>query len=73
MKCVVKLVWDDESSTWFTETKDVPGLHLNSASFDTLVEKVRTAAPEVLEANLGYSGPVHILFEAERIEKGVAV
>ena len=73
MKCIVKLVWDDESSHWFTETKDVPGLHLNSPSFDKLIEKVRMAVPEMLELNLDYIGPVHIIFEAERIEKGIAV
>ena len=67
MKCVVKLVWDDESNAWFTETNDIPGLHLNSLTFDNLVEKVRLAAPEMLEANLDYTGPVHISFEAERI------
>ena len=67
MKIVVKLVWDDDSNAWFTETKDVPGLHLNSLTFDNLVEKVRLAAPEMLEANLDYIGPVHIIFEAERI------
>ena len=71
MKCTVKLVWDDDSNAWFTETKDIPGLHLNSLNFDNLVEKVRMAAPEMLEDNLDYTGPVHIIFEAEKIVTGV--
>jgi hypothetical protein len=73
MICRVKLVWDSESNCWYTETDDVPGLILGSESFDNLVEKVRLAAPEMLELNLGYHGPVNIIFEAERIEQGVAV
>lgn len=71
MKCTVKLVWDAESHTWSTETKDIPGLLLESPSFDTLVERVKQAAPEMLELNLDYIGPVHLIFEAERIEANV--
>ena len=72
MKCTVKLVWDNDSNAWFTETKDIPGLHLNSQNFDKLVEKVRIAAPEMLEENLDYIGPVHIIFEAEKIVSSAA-
>ena len=69
MICKVKLVWDRESEAWFTEAEDIPGLHLNSKSFDDLVEKVCQVAPEVLEHNLEYFGPVNIVFEAERVEQ----
>ena len=69
MKCKVKLVWDEETNRWYTETDDVPGLILESSSFDELVGKVRLAAPEMLELNCNYIGPVSISFEAERIEK----
>ena len=69
MKCTVKLVWDDETNRWYTETNDVPGLILEAPLFDDLVGKVRLAAPEMLELNCDYTGPVHISFEAERIER----
>ena len=69
MKCTVKLVWDNETNRWYTETDDVPGLILEAPSFDDLVDKVRLAAPEMLELNCDYIGPVHISFEAERIER----
>ena len=68
MKCVVKLVWDDEAKVWITESDDIPGLLLESSSFDTLVERVRKAAPEMLELNRDYVGPISLSFEAERIE-----
>ena len=69
MKCTVKLVWDAETDRWYTETDDVPGLLLESESFDTLVNRVRLAVPEMLELNCNYTGPVHLSFEAERVEK----
>ena len=69
MKCTVKLVWDSESDRWYTETDDIPGLVLEAESFDRLVDRVRLAAPEMLELNCNYIGPVYVSFEAERIEK----
>ena len=72
MKCIVKLVWDNEANVWITESDDIPGLFLESPSFDTLIERVRRAAPEMLELNLGYIGPVSLSFEAERVETGLA-
>jgi len=33
MKCIVKLIWDDEAQVWFTRTNDIPGLCLESESF----------------------------------------
>jgi len=73
MICKVKLVWDKESNSWHTETDDIPGLVLGSESFDELIEKVCLAAPEMLELNLDYHGPVNIIFDAERIEAGLAL
>jgi hypothetical protein len=69
MKCTVKLVWDSDVDRWYTETDDIPGLVLEEESFDKLVDRVRLAAPEMLELNRDYTGPVYISFEAERIEK----
>jgi len=73
MICKVKLVWDKESNSWHTETDDIPGLVLGSESFDNLVEKVCLAAPEMLELNLDYHGPVNIIFDVERIEAGLVL
>ena len=71
MICTVKLVWDNKAERWYTQTKDIPGLLLESPSFDTLVERVRLAAPEMLELNRDYIGPIHLSFEAERIEMAI--
>ena len=67
MKYDVKLIWDDEAEVWYTHT-DIPGLCLEAETFDALVEEVRLAAPEMLELNCDYTGPVYLVFEAVRIE-----
>jgi len=68
MKCTVKLLWDDESCRWHTESEDIPGLLLESNSCDALIERVRIAAPEMLELNCNYTGAVQLSFETVRID-----
>ena len=68
MVCTVKLIWDNETCLWSTEADDVLRLVLESNSFDKLVERVRLAAPEMLELNQGYKGPVKLRFEVERVD-----
>ena len=68
MNCTVKLLWDNESNSWYTETDDIPGMTLGSNSFDALLEKVRLIAPDMLEANCNYLGPITFTFVAEHTE-----
>ena len=68
MECTVKLIWDAETDRWHSETDSNLRLTLEAASFETLVERIRIAAPEMLELNCGYRGPIKIRFEAERVE-----
>lgn len=51
MKYNIKMTWDEEASVWIATSDDVPGLVLESGSFDALVERVRIAIPELLELN----------------------
>ena len=73
MNCKITLVWDSEANVWFTRTQDIPGLCLENESFDDLIEDVRAAAPEMLVLNCNYEGPVHLIFEAVRIEVEMAL
>ena len=68
MDCKVKLLWDAESDRWYTDTTDIPGLALDSGSLDALMEKVRLLAPDMLEINKDYTGPIRFQFVAERQE-----
>ena len=68
MKCVVNLTWDPEASVWVATSEDIPGLVLESGSFDALLERVRFAAPELLELN-STEPPAVLSFRAERLER----
>ena len=45
----IKFVWDDEAAVWIATSDDVPGLVLEGGSFDALVERVKSAVPELIE------------------------
>ena len=68
MKCTVKLIWDPETDRWHSESDDNLCITLEAASFDVLVERIRVAAPEMLELNCGYKGKIYLKIEVERIE-----
>ncbi len=51
MEYKIQLLWDNEASVWVATSQDVPGLVLESGSFDALIERVRYAIPELLELN----------------------
>ena len=47
----IKFQWDDEAAVWIATSKDVPGLILESGSFDALIERVKTAIPDLIHLN----------------------
>ena len=63
----VILFWDDEASVWIAESQDLPGLILESDSFDTLVERVKKAVPELLEVSGTNHTQIKLHFKAERL------
>lgn len=38
MGYVITFTWDDETDVWIVTSKDIPGLVLESGSFDALLE-----------------------------------
>lgn len=48
---LINLSQDDEAAVWIATSKDIPGLVLESNSFDTLLKRVRIANPELLMLN----------------------
>lgn len=66
MSCRIEFTWDDEASVWIATSKDVPGLILESGSFDALIERVRHAVPELLELNNNKQNIVDLTFVSER-------
>lgn len=68
MDLTIKMTWDPESCVWIAESDDVPGLVLESGSFDALLERVRFAVPELLSLN-NSKAPLTLTFRSERQER----
>lgn len=51
MRCVVNFMWDSDAAVWIATSEDVPGLVLESGSFDALLERVKQAVPELVRLN----------------------
>jgi len=62
----IRMMWAD--GYWYTSTDSPLSLTLNSESYDDLVERVRQAAPEMIELNSGYTGEIQLIFVSERRE-----
>jgi hypothetical protein len=61
----VLLNWDDEASKWYALNDDIP-IILEDASLDTLIDRVKLAAPELLELNGKPHADIHLFFKMER-------
>ena len=47
----INYMWDSNAKMWIATSESVPGLVLEDASHDNLVERVKAAVPELLELN----------------------
>jgi hypothetical protein len=65
---IVDFNWDDEACVWIATSEDIPGFVLESGSIDALIERVRVAAPELLELNEKVRKPIPFCFRSERHE-----
>lgn len=68
MNYTVNLTWDNEAAVWVATSDDIPGLVLESGSFDALLERVRFAAPELIELNRSGT-PATLTFLSQRCER----
>lgn len=66
---LIRLTWDPEVRVWVAESDDVPGLVLESGSFDALIERVRFAVPELLELNGMVPENLQLRMVSERRER----
>ena len=66
MSYKVNMQWDSEAAVWIATSQDVPGLVLESGSFDALLERVRYAIPELLELNGNKQTTFSVKFLTER-------
>ena len=47
----VRFNWDDEAKVWIATSNDIIGLILESESVEKLMNRVKLAAPELIELN----------------------
>ena len=69
MEYVVNFIWDNEACVWVATSDDIPGLVLESGSFDALLERTRFAVPELLSLNESSPQPFSLTFKSERHER----
>lgn len=50
-KYTIKFSWDDEAKVWIATSDDIIGLILESESVEKLMNRVKLAAPELIELN----------------------
>ncbi|GHV56877.1 antitoxin HicB [Synergistales bacterium] len=66
---IISLSWDSEVAVWIATSGDIPGLILESGSFDALIERVRFAVPELLELSGITQETLSMCFRSERHEE----
>ena len=66
MEYVITFTWDDEAGVWIATSNDIPGLVLESGSYDALLERTRFAIPELLSLNATELQPCYLTFKSER-------
>ena len=59
--------WDEQAGVWCAVCDDIP-IALESNSFDALIERVKTAAYEILELNGKKREPMRLCFKATHWE-----
>ena len=67
MEYTITFSWDEEAAVWIAECSELPGLILESGSFDALVERVKIAVPDLLELDRTKDNQVKLHFKAERL------
>ena len=69
MEYIIKFTWDNDANVWIATSDDVPGLVLESGSFDALLERTRVTVPEMLALNMSENNPISLVFTLERRER----
>ena len=67
----INMLWDNASEVWIATSQDVPGLVLESGSFDALVERVKFTIPELIELNGQKSDSLKLSYYIEREDQVV--
>ena len=65
----IRMLWDNEACVWIATSEDIPGLVLESGSFDNLISKVKAAVPELIQLNGQSSAEYSLNYYSDRTDK----
>ena len=65
----VNINWDTEAKVWYALSTDIPGIALESDSYNVLINRVRLAIPELIELNGIKDNNINVNFVSTRFEK----
>ncbi|MDP3552679.1 DUF1902 domain-containing protein [Methylocystis sp.] len=57
--------WDDEAHVWIATSGDAPGLVVEAASWQSMIDEVRAILPDLLELDATGVREVSLTFKAE--------
>ncbi|CCJ08259.1 Conserved hypothetical protein [Methylocystis sp. SC2] len=57
--------WDDDVHVWIATSRDAPGLVVEAASWQSMIDEVRAVLPELLELDAAGLREVSLSFKAE--------
>ncbi|MDR0444355.1 MAG: DUF1902 domain-containing protein [Treponema sp.] len=60
----VTIAFDDEAQKWYAQNDDIP-IILEDYSLDTLINRIKLAAPEMLEVNNMPHAGINLTFRME--------
>ena len=72
MEYIINFTWDDEAGVWIATNDDIPGLVLESGSYDALLERTRFAVPELLKLNAATTPVLSLTFRSPMCNTGPA-
>jgi hypothetical protein len=50
-RLVVRALWDADAGVWVASSEDIPGLVVEHADLDTVMEIIQDVTPDLLRAN----------------------
>ncbi len=69
MDYTIFLTWDNDAQVWVATSDDIPGLVLESGSYDAMIERLRFAVPELLDLNKKQTPMLNLNFKSTRHER----
>lgn len=51
MRIKISCAYDEDAGVWYVEESDLPGLHIEAARLEDMVQEIRALVPELVRLN----------------------